>query len=391
MYAGQGSESMLEAAAAWNGLAAELHAMAANYASAISDLDAGWQGPSSVRMTAAATSYRTWITTTASQAEQTASQAQAAAAAYENAFLATVPPEVVAANRSLLVSLIATNIFGQNTGAIAATEAHYAEMWAQDASAMYGYVGSSAAAAQLTPFQPAPQTTSPTGGVSQAAAVGHAMGSAAGAQATAALPQTLQSLAPIAATAVGAPADPPLFTPAEIFVTLLTSFLNATIGPLSPVKLYGPFGSFYDLALQTFLAPFNNFNMQMAYGAALGKAATAAGAVAPQLGSAAPAVTAAIGNAELVGSLSVPPSWTGAAPALSSFTTAMSQPGLAAAVPAAVAADSQGSVFSNMALSALAGRAVAGSARGAGSTVGGGAGMIAAETATVTIIVIPED
>jgi len=34
---------------------------------------------------------------------------------------------------------IATNILGQNTPAIAATEAQYMEMWAQDAAAMYGY------------------------------------------------------------------------------------------------------------------------------------------------------------------------------------------------------------------------------------------------------------
>jgi PPE-repeat protein len=47
---------------------------------------------------------------------------------------------------------MATNFLGQNTPAIAATEAHYAEMWAQDAAAMYGYAGSSATASQVTPF-----------------------------------------------------------------------------------------------------------------------------------------------------------------------------------------------------------------------------------------------
>ncbi|EUA42649.1 PPE family protein [Mycobacterium xenopi 4042] len=52
---------------------------------------------------------------TAAQAEQAANQARAAAAAYEAAFAATVPPPVIAANRSLLMSLIATNILGQNT------------------------------------------------------------------------------------------------------------------------------------------------------------------------------------------------------------------------------------------------------------------------------------
>ena len=55
----------------------------------------------------------------------------------------TVPPPVIAANRVLLANLIATNFLGQNTPAIAVTEAQYAEMWAQDAGAMYTYAASS--------------------------------------------------------------------------------------------------------------------------------------------------------------------------------------------------------------------------------------------------------
>lgn len=101
--------------------------------------------------------YLAWLSTTAAQAEQVANQARAAAAAYETAFAAMVPPPVIAANRALLMSLIATNILGQNTPAITATEAHYGEMWAQDAAAMYSYAGSSAAAATLTPFTPPPR------------------------------------------------------------------------------------------------------------------------------------------------------------------------------------------------------------------------------------------
>lgn len=57
---------------------------------------------------------------------------------------------MIEANRTLLAALVATNILGQNTSAIAATEAEYAEMWAQDATAMYGYAASSAAATQLS-------------------------------------------------------------------------------------------------------------------------------------------------------------------------------------------------------------------------------------------------
>ena len=72
---------------------------------------------------------------------------------------------VIAANRALLMSLIATNFLGINTPAIAATEAHYGEMWAQDAAAMYAYAGSSAAAAMLTPMAVAPPTTNPAGSI----------------------------------------------------------------------------------------------------------------------------------------------------------------------------------------------------------------------------------
>jgi PPE-repeat protein len=239
MYAGPGSGPMIAAAAAWDGLAADLHSTAASYSSVISGLTAGWRGPSSAAMTAAAAPYTAWISATAAQAEQTAAQARAAVSAYETAFAATVPPPVIAANRSLLMALIATNFLGQNTPAIAATEAHYAEMWAQDAAAMYGYAGSSAAASQVTPFDPPPQTTDPAGTAGQAAAVTQASGTATGTQAEslpqlmAAMPQSLQSLA--APAAAVAPTDPP-FTPAEILQVLATSFFNATIGPYSPPK-----------------------------------------------------------------------------------------------------------------------------------------------------------
>jgi len=65
--------------------------------------------------------------TAPTQAEQTA--VQASAAVFDVAFATTVPPPIIAANRALLMSLIATNFPGQNTTAIARTEAHYAEMW----------------------------------------------------------------------------------------------------------------------------------------------------------------------------------------------------------------------------------------------------------------------
>ena len=163
MYEGPGSGPMLAAAAAWDGLAAELHTAATSYGSVISELNAGpWLGAASAAMTSAAVPYVAWMRSTATQAEQTAIQAKAAAAAYEVTFAAMVPPPVIEANRALLQALVATNLFGQNSPAIAATETLYAEMWAQDATAMYGYAGTSASATTLTSFTPAPQTTNAT-------------------------------------------------------------------------------------------------------------------------------------------------------------------------------------------------------------------------------------
>ncbi len=84
-------------------------------------------------------------------------------AAYEAAFAATVPPPEIEVNRALLASLVSTNTLGQNTPAIAATEAQYSEMWAQDAAAMHGYAGASSAATRLSAFNSPPQTSNSTG------------------------------------------------------------------------------------------------------------------------------------------------------------------------------------------------------------------------------------
>ena len=125
MYSGAGSAPMRAASAAWNLLAAELDSAATSYQSTIDVLtDDDWLGPTSATMAAAVDPYVTWMSTTGAQAEQTAAQASAAASAYEAAFAMTVPPVEVAANRAQLAMLVATNVMGQNTAAIAANEAH---------------------------------------------------------------------------------------------------------------------------------------------------------------------------------------------------------------------------------------------------------------------------
>src|ERR1700756_1788589 len=207
MYAGAGSGPLVAAAAAWEGLASELGSAATSYRSVVAELTGGsWLGPSSVSMAAAAAPYVGWMNATAAQAEQTSSQLGAAIAAYEAAFTATVAPPVIAANRALLAALVATNIFGQNTPAIAATKAQYAEMWAQDAAAMYGYAGASAAATTLTPFSAPTQNTNPAGAGAQAAAATQSAGTSTGtnglSQLLGTVPNALQGLA------AGASVDP---------------------------------------------------------------------------------------------------------------------------------------------------------------------------------------
>ncbi|MDT5224736.1 MAG: hypothetical protein QOG19_2143 [Mycobacterium sp.] len=151
MYSGPGAAPLLAAATAWDALATELQSVAENYGARLGMLTTDWAGPSSVAMYSTAARYTQWLTTTAAQAEHTANNARAAAAAYEAAFANIVPPPVIAANRAQLAALVATNVLGQNTAAIMAAEAHYVEIWAQDANAMYGYQALSQAATDALP------------------------------------------------------------------------------------------------------------------------------------------------------------------------------------------------------------------------------------------------
>jgi PPE family/PE-PPE domain len=168
MFSGRGSGSMLAAMAAWDALAAELRSAAASFASVTSGLSAQWwQGPSSAAMAGTAAVYAAWLGAVATQAEQAAAQGRVAAGAFETAFIATVHPVAVTANRARLVWLVESNVLGQNASAIAATEAEYEQMWAQDVAAMVGYHGAaSVAGSQLMPWQQLTQSVSDQASVS---------------------------------------------------------------------------------------------------------------------------------------------------------------------------------------------------------------------------------
>jgi PPE-repeat protein len=352
MYLGAGSGPLVAAASAWDGLAAELSSAASLYRAAILELTGGrWLGAASLSMTAAAFPYVAWMNTTAIQAEQTANQARSAAAVYEAAFTATVPPPVIAANRALLMALVATNILGQNTAAIAATEAQYGEMWAQDAAAMYGYAGSSAAATTLTPFSPPSQNTSPGGVGVQAAAVGQAASTpAASVQSTvsrvlswlSAVPNALGSLASGSSS----------FDPVTWLLAVLNSPLGTALNTFStalsiPTNNVGSGGSFLAVDAIYMVAPLIT--------SAFPGLAPVAGALVPGVPpvAAAPAaalaaassdvstggadVSAGLGRAASVGGLSVPQAWGSAAPEIQLAARGLPMAGLDA-LPQAEAA-----------------------------------------------------
>ena len=345
----------------------------------------------------------TWVSTAAAQAEEAAAQAKLAAGAYETAFAATVPPPVIAANRALLAALVATNFLGQNTPAIAATEADYMEMWAQDAAAMYAYAGSSSTASQLTAFTEPPQTTNTSGTAAQAASVSQASSSTGLnvstqlSQLITSVPNTLQSLATNTSTSAsgGLLGLPPLPTGLATDLTNWNTIMSTSTG------LYSPFFGWSAMAG----GPFLSFGQTFAYAqngqglAAFGVPKVISGALAPIAGEmphlssaavgGAPA-SAAMGRAALVGSMSVPQGWTQAAPATAIRTLASALPTNLAAVPEASLAG-EGGVFSQMGLSSLAGRAMAASAThsGGGAAAGSLGGVVEADPATATIIVIP--
>jgi PPE-repeat protein len=156
MYQGAGSGPLLEAATAWDGLAADLESTATQYQTAVTNLTTGtWLGPSSAHMAAAAEPYIGWLQSTAAEAAQTGAQAKAAASAYQTAYASMVPPPVITANRTELTTLVANNFLGQNTGAIAQNEAEYLDMWIQDALGMDTYNLNSTGASSGLPAQTA--------------------------------------------------------------------------------------------------------------------------------------------------------------------------------------------------------------------------------------------
>lgn len=246
---------------------------------------------------------------------------------------------------------------------------------------MYGYAASSAAATALSPFTPPPQTTNPGGPAGQAAAVSQAAGTSAGSvqstvssiqQTFSSVPNALQSLA----SAAPAQADP-LGTLSD----LISIFLDA---PAAVATFLAdiPFGAIGVSALPLdIIGAGTGLHTDDIVSGWAGEEAwpgtgdrpptefhgIITGPIAPAAApSSVPTMSAGLAEANTVGALSVPPTWTIATPAVRPVAVtlpALEETGVGAA-PVVAAAEmaevNSGSTLSEMALAGMAGRAMAG-------------------------------
>lgn len=363
MYTGAGVAPMLASGAAWNAIAAELSTSASSFESVVVRLTSEhWRSPAALSMAAAVQPLVVWLEETAESAALAAGQALASAAAYESAYAATVPPAEVAANRARLAALTATNIFGQNVSAIAALEARYGEMWAQDAAAMYGYAASSAAAARLNPLT-APMSPAESNGTADLSAVGAAQRA------------TLSSLVGNGpATLMGFASPAEAGTPTEGMNTFL-----ATLAMLDheEIPLFEAFhhnvGTLADFTTNTPVSGVGNGDDDdadvdddeshiHAEPEPRDSGVLAGGGATPLAGASLPAV----GTASSVGALLVPPNWSGAVPVSAEHTVV---DGTYWAVPEAEEPDTAIPPAPGMVVSADGGNAPAGPRYGVKPTV----------------------
>jgi PPE-repeat protein len=265
-----------------------------------------------------------WVTTTAGQAEHAAAQALSAAAAFETVFASVVPPPLIAANRAELAQAVSTNVLGLNNGVIAQLESQYAEFWAQNASSLYSYAASSAAATKITAFTEAPTIANPAAAGTQAAAV-----SAAAATPATTVQSWIQGLLTNVQKEIQNLTNPFVGSTATSKSALTEIWFLLTGQTILPSNLgaltngYAPFASFFynTEGLPYFSVGMGNFGTQISKSAGwLGGAAPAAAAAVPKgigglggaAGGAGGQVAAGLGQGAHVASLSVPNSWPGA-------------------------------------------------------------------------------
>ena len=247
-------------------------------------------------MTLSTVPYVVWLHNTAVQAAQMSMAATMMATSFVATQTAVVHPSMVTANRTLLAHLIATNVFGINFPAIAATEVQYLQMWADNTTAMLGYQATSLQTMAMPTFTPASPMTAPTATAAQTAAV-------AGPVAAAPV-----AAAPAAAALTSFFADP--------FVQTVNGYLQNLVssGVFNPQSFIGLITSGHDYfpgQSPDVLAPTPR-NLAIAYNLtgpeAVGGAPNLYAPPVAATSAVETSVTASLGRGMYVGNLVVPPS-----------------------------------------------------------------------------------
>jgi PPE-repeat protein len=296
IHSGPGAHSLIEASGVWRQLGVELEESVSGYTSVLSSMTEGWRGPSAAAMAEAVEPYLAWLRTTAQQCEQLFASAQAVAAAFNSTFTAVVPPAFVSANRVRLAQLLATNWFGSNLAAIAATEDEYVGVWANNSAAMFRYQVAATQALALPQFSSPPAIANPAAAAAQASSVPAA---AAATPAQSALGDLLTSLL----------STPGGFNPQKGWFGLAALYGNQFIAGGIPINLLGYLAQLSQA--QTLQSVGSQIGQGLSQGSAAlgGAAADLAGAIRGVGSGSAP--TAALGVGVSMGKLIMPPAVVG--------------------------------------------------------------------------------
>jgi PPE-repeat protein len=363
-------------------LAANLHSTALSYESVISNLTSGpWTGPSAAALASAAAPYVTWLGSTDTQAEQIGAQAKTAAALFDTVHASVVPPPVIAANRTLLLALISTNFFGQNTPLIQATETHYEEMWAQDGAALDTYHGESQTnVASLQKPSPAPPVSKGMGQdtAGPAQSLANSMPSPAADPGTPASHFGDQVASMFANLFSGGGTDgggadllsslgsvggamrliyyPALFAtlPLRVLLGLVMQLARAGAAGTAGSSLAGAGSAAAEggaPALMTQIGEFVDGKLQGAVGTLAGHFSSATASATQQ-------ISAKLGQASSMGSLKVPEAWSSAAQGMTRAAPVLPHTTVSAPVSTMSSGGMPGGPFGNALMGALAGRGV---------------------------------